>query len=590
MPLTVRSLYGYKKLTGVRSSMDDANTIALDEYIQAFTIALEYTEGPLATGLRLLSEEQKSLLIAALISNDSTGIDALLSPCLEKTDLEPLTKPLLKGIIEHDHSNSPAKGNWLNSTVTMIISKMLQADPDDINSHAGNIRILQYAMQQIPESDIRINAKILICREIDSTVHDSISDYAYNESPDPLVINRFSGNISAREFAAASQVTALDYSEYLMLTLGVLQEALASQTDSHIALNQIRELYLNTQYEEAVDKIKELSTKHKDVLGADLFKLIEDRSTPLAEVEIHKNYPRRFFENRLSQLYAGLHMNIESIDRISYRMTKKHVSNPKEAENAILYISADDSNYTIERVDELKQQSPLYVKKDRMAKDEYYDKETEVTGVEGRSDVYSRNKGILTSNAPNFYDERSEREMRNRVLDIFSTSGMKIAGYSFSKPRAAFAGSLSGHFIGIVASLENYMKTYSTEKNLSADINHFLMAVVTSYINRGYHGFSEMIDILLEAHIKKVFTECGVQLDFYWLDELIEKASKDTQEYTKVLCLREAVDKEILMVTANALEQASKRDHVKAFKTVLDAIKNHGIVDVENKSIKPGRV
>ena len=327
-----------------------------------------------------------------------------------------------------------------------------------------------------------------------------------------------------------------------MLTLGLLQGSLSGQP-VHLELNHIRQLYLNTDYEKAIEKIKEVADKHQSVLGIHLNNLIGNKSGQLVEVDIHKNYPRRFFENRLAQLHSGLQCNLESIDTISQHILKKPVRNAEEAEYAILNISEDMSNaLEIEmRVDDLKGQSTWYSMKDRFDKRGFSDKAMESVGEVHKEEVYSRNKGMLNSNAPNFYDELTEREIRNRVVDVASIYGEDVPGYSYSNPRGAFSGSFSGHCFKIVATLEMYMKEHIGDKNLTTDINNFLKSVVTSYISRGYHGFYEMTDVLKEPHIQKVFQDSGVELDLKWLDNIVDKASKDSQEYTKTLCLKKVV-------------------------------------------------
>lgn len=539
MPKVIHALENYKQFIGVNDIIRD-DTSEVTRFKEELNTKLTSQNDMLRSDLNLLSEEQKSSLIAALITNDSTTLKKILLPCLSKVKLDTFAQHLDR-ITTHEQKE--VSDYWLNPTVRLLIAKMLETNIDDPNANARNARILQNAMQQIPESKIHIKAKVSLCREIDYSAASAISDYSYNESLEPLAMNRFSGNITLKEFKTAIQASPLDYSEYLMMTLGLFQNILAAQPDLQADLHVIRQLYLDTEYEEAIKIIIKLAAQHQAMLGEDLVKLITDKSAQLIEIDIHKNYSRRFFENRLSQFYTASPNDLESINKISQYIIKKEVSTIKEAEDAALYISEDASNLKEikERVDKLKEQSDWYKMKDRYDKTGFSDKEMENAGEVGKEEIYSKNKGMLTSNAPNFYDELSNNEMRNKVVDVASIYGEDVEGYSYLNPRGAFAGSYSGHCFKIVATLERYMKEHTEDPDLSIDINCFIKRVVAAYIDRGYHGFREIVDVLKEPHIQKVFSDCGVLLDSSSLSEPMEKASRDTQEYTKALRLKKAV-------------------------------------------------
>ena len=538
MTQTVNDLVGYRKFVGVSDSVGE-NVGEVTQLKNTLCTELLKKSSSLKDALGFMSEDKKALLVSALISNDKSAILTHLLPLV--SPLDPQQKSLvenLRHITEHDvktHNSS-----WLNQTVTLLITAMLHEDPSH-QELQRNSRILTQAMQLIPELKIDIKAKVALCKTMDFMASKMISDYSYSESLSSTSSTTFSGKISDKEYQTALQTTPLDYSEYIMLTLGVLQDVLSDPQD-FIDLNQIRQLYLNVRYEDAISKITEMTTRHQASLG-ELYPLIVAAQKNLVEVDIYKNYSRRFFENKLSQFYMESHIDLQSIDRISTYLIGKRVTNTNEAEVAVLDVSEVPFDGAQERVTALKNQSAIYSKKDRWDKAGFMGKEEESVGQVGEK-VYSRNKGVMTANAPNFYDELSVKDMRNKVVDIAATFDDE-SGYSFANPRSAFVGSVSGHCFKIVATLEKYMKEHKDDINLGTDINNFLKATVASYISKGYHGFSEMVDILKEPHIQQIFEDNKVALDLNWMDNLVGKASKETQEYTKTLCIKNVVNSEL---------------------------------------------
>ena len=399
------------------------------------------------------------------------------------------------------------------------------------------VRILTQAMQSIPESKIDIKSKVTLCKEIDYTLACCIHDYSYNESLHPLLHQRFSGNISAKAYKAAIQAVPLDYSEYIMLTLGLLQGILSSPQD-FIDLNQVRQLYLQVEYEKAIQKITNLAMQHQGLLG-EVYPLTVLSQKKLVEVEIYKNYTRRFFENRLSQLYFSGDLGVPSIHKISQYLIGSNTLRPEQIERSILGLADHVDQETTDRFRQIVKQSDLFKLHDRMDKLGFADKAMESLGIVGEK-VYTRNRGVMTSNMPNFYDELSLWEMKNRVVDTTSTCE-DITLYSFSRPRAVFVASLSGHTFLMVALLEKYMLAHANDPDLQTDICYYIKAIIAVYLSHGYHSYVEITDVFKDPVVQKVFSAFNVELDFMWTDALVQAASSDAQEYTKSLCLKRAM-------------------------------------------------
>ena len=206
MSSTVRTQAEYKKIIGwTAGALND--TVVLNNLKNILDTELKNKQSALTLELAKMPEEQKSSLIAALVANDSARFCELLEPCLSQLNIAHLTN-YLNRITEPN--NSSDNEYWLSATVRLIIDKMLQENALDSHANARNTRILQQAMQMIPESTIHIKAKVALCREIDYSAAQAISDYSYNESLTPLMTNRFSGNISAKEYKTALQSPQLN--------------------------------------------------------------------------------------------------------------------------------------------------------------------------------------------------------------------------------------------------------------------------------------------------------------------------------------------------------------------------------------------
>ena len=318
----------------------------------------------------------------------------------------------------------------------------------------------------------------------------------------------------------------------------------------------IKDNYLALKYDESIGTIKSLVKQLKSLLNEEKLKeSVEDKILRIIqnqnqkEGDVYKHYSRRFFENRLFQLYMGNIEDLSGINKIIEFSMGYKVDSTKdlEATSNFKFNGRRDSK---KKMEELQYDSKLYRSKDAPRKTGIASSMTEVLGRKGES-IYSKNLGIMTSLTPNFYDELSENEMRNRVLDT-RTVGDE-SKYSNINKRIPFAGSLSGHVYFDVVILEKYMKKYQEEHAkdkdpkhavaiLNADINDFVKAVMAGFVSRGYHSYFELLDILTDTKVKAMFERFGVTIDtsFEKNKNILLEAFKDAQEYSKMVCLRKA--------------------------------------------------
>ena len=218
-----------------------------------------------------------------------------------------------------------------------------------------------------------------------------------------------------------------------------------------------------------------------------------------------------------------------------------------EAENSVLDIASTADKTDHIRYRELVSPSELYKNNDHYDKSGYSDRSMVSKGMVFPQEIYSCNKGGLTSNAPNFLDEITTMPIRNKVVDITSTFDDDDEMYSYSRPRSAFIASMSGHTFLIIVKLEKYLKEHASKnkKINEQDLNHFMRAVVAFYTSRSYHSINEVFDVFKEPHIQKLFKSYGVTLDFSWPADVIKMASRDTQAYASMLGLKTSVNESI---------------------------------------------
>lgn len=539
----VQTLIQYRQLTGqILQSDENAPLItALNQNLQQM---LSNDSSPFLASLRTLSEKKQARLVAALLIADGNAIYQQLLPLVKShLPLRQITALLQLGI--HKFPAGSRSKQWLNDTVTRLVSALLTTNTAASNTVNKSKRILQQAMQSIPDSCLSIKAKVQICREIDYSAANMITDYSYHEPLVQLSSPRFSGDLSDNEFIQLLKCSNVTHSEFILICRGYLQKKFIDEDGVSLKLDEIAHLFLMVRYEEAISKISGLIESHQDKLTPKAYRLFNRKLSELKNDVINKNHPRRFFENRLYQLCHLSQAEIASISGIALAITGQRVKTQDEAELAVLCIAENSDAAIKQRYIELINQSELFPLYDRLDKTGISDKDMESKGFVLSEAVYSRNGGILLSYSPNYVDELSSETMRNKIVDITSTFEDPDY-YSYSRPRQSFVGSLSGHTFLVIANLEKYMQTHSTEPDLQKKINHFFKMMMLAYINKAYHGLFEIIDVLTEKHITQLFQKYHVTIDLSWLKSLSTQACKDAQTYTLSHCMRKQVNAAII--------------------------------------------
>lgn len=486
---------------------------------------LDDEESQLSRYLKTLSNNDKIALIRALILNDHNEIVKILSPAIN-ADIT-----LLKKIPEHESNQCYLDGNWLNDTVFKLINNMFK-NKNKKNQEIEKIYIIQKVMESISDERIDLKSKRRISQEIDDITSERKMHLAYHETARYLSANRFSGNVNAKEFNDIVNNVSLDYSQYILISLGFLQKICNTDDDLEF-LKNIRLNYINSNYEAAIEGIKSIFKKNH---MSDCPKELN-----LQNVDIRKNYSRRFFEMRLAQLYYGQFDAINNINKIIRYFINEPIQE-EEVKDAILKIAELHDEDIEARHHVLQEESPLFQNRNRSVKPIYSTRTDESFGKKSES-VYSKNPSVLLSNQPIFVDELLNNSLRNKAPDINTYSNDSI--YSAASSRSIYVAAISGHAYYMVAMLEKYMKDNSTDKELNNDVNNFIKAYIMSYVLHGYHSLHELTQLFEENNIKTIFEQYSVKIDLTWSDKLLEQASKDTQEYVKEVCKRQVLHQEL---------------------------------------------
>lgn len=527
------------------------------------TNVLKNPQSELSLYLRSLSEEDKTSLIAALVSNNKNKIKEMLERIL--LTISKLDSQILRRLVEH----SPRENEvWLNSIVIKMIKVMLTDSNKSPIRHSDTIRIMREAMEQIPDTLIGLPAKKEICDEINSNLKsqfDTLNDirFSYREPLPILEKAKFNGKITELQFRHAMLVPNMSHSEYIFLACSMLSSCLPKNDDTEKLLQPIRTAYLEKKYERTIRMLQEICKSDQYKIKRQISYLISSRPTQPPLKENTTNYSRRFFENRLAQLYFGQlkDFDFEEISKLTESMINKKVSNLNEAFCALIDLTEISDDHIFSRYQELAAQSSYTKQRGRKRKENYLSKLDEAEGYQTEH-VTSRNAGILPSNAPNFPDELTQNELHNKAVDVNAKNNIAYS-YPNQNPRVPFVASVSSHAYCMAATFEEYILISRAmnipDEEITNTINIVLKSFVFISIANGFHSLNETLDPFFEDHIQEVFMRNGIFLDFNLPSELIEQAFQDTQTYTKEIMLRKSMHRnlfqEVKKIPANDCPQ-----------------------------------
>jgi hypothetical protein len=351
------------------------------------------------------------------------------------------------------------------------------------------------------------------------------------------------------EYANALSTKNLDSSEYIVLSMGYLQNKAGTDAGALDTLKQIRENHANGNYVDAKKLIIKILTDHPTVADPEMADLIRKRAATLKD-NPDENHNRRFIETRLAALLEknlSDSKNFSSVAKLVPIMEKMGIGpllqrnripplkttgkSLAEARENILLICMLNDNIEMG----LKGAVEDYKNKDR------FEKSTDPKDKR----VASRNLGIMKAITPNFYDLITERDTQSRIADRFKVDSSKAKGFSATNESVPFINSISGTTFTLSALLTEYMKAHKGEPELQTDVNNIIQTFMAVYVTQGFHSLGEMTLVLNHPNIQKIFAENNVKLNLGFPPAVLNLAYQEAELYTKVTCNKRAMQDQL---------------------------------------------
>lgn len=339
-----------------------------------------------------------------------------------------------------------------------------------------------------------------------------------------------------KDFYTALQVEKLSSSEFAIISLTYLEQVANENNSPQLKqdINQLKSDLCSPNYLSSPNEIIDICNRYKSIIDTDMTNAMQKKIAQLTN-DPNENHNRRFFETNLSKHLAN---NIQdpsvykSIQPLATVMRNMHPSMKKKVPRTIR--TPNDAIQTISTICQfndniemgLKGDSKIYKFKDRQQK-------------ENIGTALSRNDGIMKSTTPNFYDETSDQDITNRVVDKFRVDEEK-KGFSQTNAEIPFVNSVSGTTFTLAVLLNETIKNNTNSPTLEADVNNIVQAFMTIYVNMGFHSLGEMQRVLNEDHIQKIFLDNNISLDLSFPDQSVNASFKEAQQYTMTTCLKKA--------------------------------------------------
>lgn len=493
-----------------------------------------------------MSNDEKSELVKALITNNSEKLIELLAV---KGPLSQF-KHLVKDLALHDTELDLDK--WLNDITLKFIYVLLDLHPTSTEKDRLKAKIiLSKAFTTIPDTTFDVSVKRSLYLSMNLIRHglDENLLLYYKEAIPPLQSNKYKGEITQKQYSTIMNHT-VDKSEYILLTLALLQTIEKQNTKIDECLQKISGYYLALNYNDAMKEIDNICL----VLNNDLSQLITFAQNKMIEIEPSRNYSRRFFENRICAFYTGIYLNdpsvLKSISNIcAYFFGSDYgdLKNSNQALSAINELGEIEDTSKAKLRDKIRNSVALWKTRSRTLKSGFVRKIEEAKGETGES-VHSRNPGVMVSNQPNFYDEVTKNNLRNKTADISIPE--KNTEYQILRANSPYVGTLSGHVFHYLVFLEEYINHNKSSPTLEKDINNFVLALVMGMVAYGFHSLYEVIDVFALPEVQSRFKQLGITLTIELSDDIVGPAMIDTQEYVKLICLKRGINLEFDLYSA----------------------------------------
>ena len=294
----------------------------------------------------------------------------------------------------------------------------------------------------------------------------------------------------------------LDTSDFILISTRIIENDLKNFSESNKKIIfEIRKQYMQQEYQLAIENIFKLINENKNLFNDNLIQKLSEISNNLKSSPKDNN-SRRFYESLYAKALENKIANesyLLPFKELSYIFNKElkdidhfSVTNLEDAKTLICSIHLLNDNIELG----LKKLSKKYQRKDRDRND--------------LGEVMTANPGIMNPSAANFVDNLFDVSIKEKMGINETVEG----GYSANNPSIPFVSSISGTAFTFAVLLEKYLKQQKNDKNIQDKVNTIINLFISTYIIKGFHSYSEIIDVFKEPCIQSIFEKNQIKLDY----------------------------------------------------------------------------
>lgn len=357
----------------------------------------------------------------------------------------------------------------------------------------------------------------------------------------------------------ALRFPSLDSSDFILLSSRILQSVL-----SDTEMQKIQRAYLTNDYITAFDVIAAACASHSAQLDPKVIALIKQQAKICsAHDDPQKNESRRYFDTTLAMKVwdAQGPEEFQSVAKMTPILDIIDMQIPKPPLRPHIITSKQDVAATIGPIHQygaqsvpLKEQSQA-LRRVPTSKYKYKDRGPRFEDREAQSS----NPGIMKANHAMPFNERLHNGddtltvAKGKVTDMFPIDLTKQDGFSINRPTIPFVNSISGTTSDFITLMKGYMKTHKDDPNLQKDVNNLMKLFMAFTCKSGYHAITEMLEVLKEPEVEKIFQERGVILNPI-PSAILAKAFDQAAQHAETINLQRGMRQELLERTTPPAE------------------------------------
>ena len=358
----------------------------------------------------------------------------------------------------------------------------------------------------------------------------------------------------------------LDSASFIM----ICTDFLSNNSAEPAVIDSIKDDFLHNRIEEAKEKIIQTFNYTLEVADKELMSLITEKAITTRNFDDPlRNNSRRYFDTKLatilstttSEPFEHTQKLAALINRRMGRELAPEIINTKIDSDAVIgtiRTIGDDHTETRVRMEGLRADAEsLSGSKDR-------------GGKRTPDKLYSRAPGIMKSTSTVPYDEISDETMTNRVTDLFRIDPSKTDGYSASRQTIPFVNSISGTTYALASVLDDYMEENKEDPNLQRDVDNIVKDFISFTCKNGYHSLGEMLDVLKEPAVQKLFHSRGLTPTSL-PREVVDKAFETGAQYSSHMALKTLVQQELPATPRDILRPLASLSPLSSSRTISSA-------------------